>query len=296
MRNRIYSDLAIESGRIFSSEGEIPKEYSEEKIGELTLCKLILDSDELSKKYGRRKGSYVTLCCGRIWLCDKEEIDLISSVVSREIRSMLLALTKKELGSEFSVLAVGLGNPHMTPDAIGPLTVSHLKVNRHIKELDSELFSKLGMCSLSAMTPGVLSQTGIETLDIIKDAVKNIRPNAVIAVDALAARSCDRLGSTVQLSSDGICPGSGIGNHRRAISQETLGVPVIALGVPTVVDSATLVYDALEKAEITDNDGRLDSILQDKRGFFVSPKESDLISDSVGIILGNAINSALSLD
>ncbi len=296
MKAKIYSDLAIESGNIPSSKKDLPREYTEEEKDGLTLCRLVIDSDDLAAKYNRNNGTYVTLICGKLWLADHETIERISSAVSREIRAMLTDLTSCDISRSTSVLVVGLGNPHVTPDAIGPLSVSHLKVNRHIKELDPGLFDRLGMCTLSAITPGVLSQTGIETLDTIKGAVSKIKPNAVIAIDALAARSCQRLGSTVQLSSDGICPGSGIGNHRKAINSATLGVPVIALGVPTVVDSATLVYDSLERAEIKGVDKRLEQVLQEQRGFFVSPKESDLISDSVGLILGNAINSALSLE
>jgi GPR endopeptidase len=147
-------------------------------------------------------------------------------------------------------LVVGLGNSEITPDAIGPFSVRKLNVTRHLRGIDEKLYDTIGRCEISALFPGVLGQTGIETVELIRGAAENAHPDVVLVIDALAARSCDRLAATVQLSDSGINPGSGIGNHRKAICRETVGVPVIALGVPTVVNSATLVYDALHKAGI----------------------------------------------
>ena len=153
----------------------------------------------------------------------------------------------------------------------------------------------LGRCQLSALAPGVLGQTGMEAADLIRGAVDAVHPDVVLAIDALAARSTERLASTFQLSDTGISPGSGIGNRRRAIDRASIGVPVISLGIPTVVDSATLIGDALRKAGIEDMDDRLRAVLENRRQFFVSPKESDLITAQTAILLTSAIEEAFSL-
>lgn len=292
MENQIYSDLALESNYAPKTYSKDTPEYSENISGDIKLCKLDISSEDLSEKYGRPMGRYVTAMCGKIWLYSDTEIEFAADVIGSEIRKMLSDTTSKKIDKNFSVLVAGLGNSEITADAIGPLTTSKLTVTRHIREVSDELFHTLGLCNISSISPGVLSQTGIETLELIRGAVKNTSPDAVIAVDALAARSCERLASTVQISDAGISPGSGIGNLRKAINKKNLGVPVIALGVPTVVDSATLVYDAVERSGIRDDDGKLRAVLDNERGFFVSPKESDVISERVSLLLSRALDIA----
>lgn len=296
MNKHIYSDLAIDSLAPISTSENRSEEYFEEDFGIARLCRLDIRSEDQSRKYKRPPGSYVTVVTDKLWLMTEDQLNAVSDIVSDQLRSMVKALAKKEISKELSVLVVGLGNSEITSDAIGPLTVSHLTVTRHLSALDSAVFEGLGMCCISAISPGVLAQTGIETLETIRAVTSKVSPDIVIAVDALASRSCHRLGSTIQLSTDGINPGAGIGNLRKGINKETLGVPVIAVGVPTVVDSATLVYDALEQAGIEDSAGNLEQVLQNGRSFFVSPKECDAISRSVGILLGNAIDIALSIE
>lgn len=291
MDDRIYSDLALESNYALRSKLGEADGYSEVERDGFKICRLDISSDGLSAKYQRETGTYITIICGQIWCFTEERLDSLSYLIGAEIRKMLVSITKKKINRSFSVLVVGLGNAEITPDAIGPLTVSKLTVTRHINSISNDMFNKLGQCTVSAIAPGVLAQTGIETLEIIRGAVNSISPDAVIAVDALAARSCDRLGSTVQISNVGITPGSGIGNLRKAINQKNLGIPVIALGVPTVVDSSTLVYDALQKAGI-ESPPRLREILDNERGFFVSPKEGDVISKSVSLLLSHSLDSA----
>ena len=193
---------------------------------------------------------------------------------------------------DFSVFVTGLGNAELTADALGPDTVSKLTATRHLREHELPLYREIGCSALSAFAPGVLGQTGIETLELLRGAVRSVKPDLVVAVDALAARSCKRLASTVQLSDAGIVPGSGVGNHRTAITADTLGVPVIALGVPMVVDSSTLVYDALQEAHIDDISDSLREVLENGRSFFVSPKESDVITRQVSELLARAISMA----
>ena len=186
----------------------------------------------------------------------------------------------------------GLGNEELTVDAIGPKTVSRLTATRHLRDCDGELYRSLGCSSLSALSPGVLGKTGIETLEILRGAVETTKPDLAVIIDALAARSCDRLAATVQLSDTGIVPGSGVGNHRNAITKETLGVPVLAIGVPTVVDSATLVCDALEMAKIDHFDNSLRKVLENGRSFFVSPKEIDLFVEEICELLSRSLELA----
>lgn len=295
MKEQIYSDLALESNYTPKVSPPSSPEYSEDISGNIKLCRLDISNDELSKKYGRQKGRYVSAVCEKIWLYSAAEIDFAAEVIGSEIRKMLSDATSKKIDKNFSVLVAGLGNSEITADAIGPLTVAKLTVTRHIREVSEEIFHTLGLCNISSIAPGVLSQTGIETLELVRGAVRNTSPDAVIAVDALAARSCERLGRTVQISDSGISPGSGIGNLRKAINKENLGVPVIALGVPTVVDSATLVYDAIERSGIHDGEGRLKEVLDNERGFFVSPKESDLISEQVSLLLSRALDVAFAV-
>lgn len=295
MENQIHSDLALESSYAAKAEATGAPEYSEETNGSIKLCKLDISNEELSKKYGRGKGKYVTAVCGQIWLYSDAEIEFAADVIGKEIKKMLSDTASKKIDKDFSVLVAGLGNSEITADAIGPMTVSRLTVTRHIRDISEEIFHTLGLCNVSSIAPGVLSQTGIETLELIRGAVKNTNPDAVIAVDALAARSCERLASTIQISDSGINPGSGIGNLRKAINKENLGVPVIALGVPTVVDSATLVYDAIERSGIEDSEGRLKKVLDNERGFFVSPKESDVISERVSLLLSRSLDIAFAV-
>ena len=137
-----------------------------------------------------------------------------------------------------------------------------------------------------------MGQTGIETLELLQGAVDCVKPDLILAVDALAARSCDRLASTLQISDAGIAPGSGVGNHRAPITREAMGVPVIALGVPTVVNSATLVYDALEQAGIEEIGAPLQRVLKNGKSFFVSPKDSDVVTEEASRLLSDAIGAA----
>ena len=293
MKNYIYSDLALESS--YAMRGGISEapEYSEKAKGDLRLCKLDISDDALSKKYGRDIGTYMTVFCPKVWLMTEEQAQNAAESIGEELRNMLKKATKKDMSKDFTALVVGLGNSDITPDSIGPRTVARLTVTRHVKDISPSIFNDIGQCSVAAISPGVLGQTGIETLDVIKGTVKSIKPDAVIAVDALASRSCERLATTVQISDNGINPGSGIGNLREGINKQSLGVPVIALGVPTVVDSSTLVYDALERAEISDISDKLKNVLDNGRGFFVSPKESDVIATSVSNLLAEAINASL---
>ena len=190
----------------------------------------------------------------------------------------------------------GLGNRYIASDAIGPLAVRDITVTRHIKELDPALFGSLGSATVSAIAPGVIGQTGIEAVEIIRGAAENVSPGLIIAIDALAAKSIDRLAVTVQLSDTGIAPGSGIGNARKAIDRATLGIPVISVGVPTVVDSSTLIYDMLNLAGADDIPDCVKNALDNGRSFFVTLKDADSASRENAKLIARAINLAFSVD
>ena len=194
------------------------------------------------------------------------------------------------------MLAVGLGNRAMTADAVGPESIRAMTATRHLRIEDPELFAKYSEAELSLLAPGVMGETGIEAVELVAGAVKAAAPELVIAVDALAARSVTRLATTVQLSDTGIRPGSGVGNSRRAIDRETLGVPVLAIGIPTVVSSHTLVYDAFRQAGIADGEipDRLRELLSEGASFFVSPRESDTVTERAAQLVANAVNSSFS--
>lgn len=290
--------------------------YSSEQKNGVEIVRLDVTSKAGAKKIGKECGSYITVNIGRIWQKSSEERNNISDLLAEELRDILNKSLRSETDGNHQTaeqensnkpdsssdigkrdgcaLIVGLGNRKITADALGPLCADGINVTRHVRIADRALFEELGTDEIAAIAPGVSGQTGIETSDLIKSIVQSISPYVIIAVDALAARSIDRLGTTVQLCDTGISPGSGIGNLRGAINRETMGIPVVAIGVPTIVDSSTLVCDALEKAGMTEIPHRLETVLENGKSFFVSLKESDeavtalsrLISDSIGEVFG----------
>ncbi len=282
------TDLACES------IGAKPVDTEGAKLSDFDVCgvpvsRLFVKNKAGEKATGRRCGTYITLYCPTIKYLEADEEDSITEALSTMLRQLTAELCHKPVSSTTKVLVAGLGNRFITADAIGPRTADKVAVTGHMT--GSKLFEAVGCSYISAVHPGVLGQTGIEAAAMIQGAAEYVRPDVVIAVDALAARSTDRLASTIQLSDTGIEPGSGIGNRRGAVNRETIGFPVIALGVPTVVDSATLVYDALETAGVG-HSNELDRVLQNQRSFFVSPRDSDVISDCVSNLLAGAINRA----
>ena len=244
-------------------------------------------------------GTSVTLSCGRITGRGEEELGALARLLGGELRRMAAAMTGRVVGSGLRVLAVGLGNGAMTPDAVGPHTLRRLTVTRHLRAYDEALFVSLGCCELSALAPGVMGQTGMETGELVRAAAELVRPHLLVAVDALAARSCDRLASTVQLSDGGISPGAGIGNHRMALTEETMGCPVLGVGVPTVVDSATLVLDALERAGML-RDGELpvplSEVLEQGRSFIVTPRDCDEMVSMTCRLLAQGLTLAFGVE
>ena len=282
----IRTDLACESEATHDA-GKDGTAYAESDVNGFRVAKLHVRNADGEAAAGKPCGRYVTVFTKL--LCDEsaERLDALAALIAAEID----ALAKLHLGgTPRCVLVAGLGNREITADSIGPKTVDRLTVTRHIREHDEALFNSYFRVPLCAIAPGVLGQTGIETAELVGGVAKTARPDLILAVDALAARATERLGATVQISDSGIFPGSGIGNLRSEISMRTLGVPVIAIGVPTVVNSATLVYDALQSAGYTEVDDRMERVLHEGESFFVSPRQSDRISESVADMLADAID------
>ncbi len=292
MENYTRTDLACEkmADAAFSEE-DLEKIYRRETVDGFEVMRLCVKEQSHSTLLGKPVGTYVTVECGAIVYLGDEERERLVLLLAREIRKMC----PKAPDRDFSVLVVGIGNEEITADAIGPGVARRLTATRHLRRLNAALYDTVGRCEISVLFTGVLGQTGMETVELVRGAAENVRPHLVLAVDALAARSSERLAATVQLCDSGIEPGSGIGNERKGIRRETVGVPVIAVGVPTVVDSSTLVWEALSRAGVGEVSRELRGILENGRNFFVTPKECDMIVDQVSSLLADVIDRAFCL-
>lgn len=281
----IRTDLALESReRCESEQEEIRGVIFEEQVDEkrnVVVTRVKIETENGAKAIGKPMGTYVTLEAPDLAVPDEGSHREVSEILAEQLRQLLPAHTE-------SVLVVGLGNREVTPDALGPNVVGNLYITRHIlKEYGNYAFPDKKVAAVSGIVPGVMAQTGMETLEIIRGIIKETRPQGVIAIDALAARSVKRLGRTIQLSDTGINPGSGVGNHRKGLNEETLGVPVIAIGVPTVVDAATIVYDACQDR---------DKISGGIAGMFVTPKNIDETVKSLSFTISEALNMTFDLN
>lgn len=251
--------------------------YAERTEKGVRISTIDVTSEEGEKKLGKPRGRYVTVSFETAASLGYEALLALCDIVAAELRSLT--------GEASSVLVCGLGNREISADAVGVMAADRILATHHMKRADPDLIRKGGLFDLACLCPSVTAKTGMEAADIVKGAVEQLRPDAVVVMDALAARETTRLARTIQLSDTGIAPGSGVGNRRTAFDRSTLGVPVIALGVPTVVDTATLVSDALG--------GRVkEEALAPLRGLFVSPKEIDTIVRNLSRILSYAVNRA----
>ena len=231
-----------------------------------------------ARALGKPMGTYITLDLRPYWAHAEDALERAATAVGAELRSLIPGAK--------TALVVGLGNDAMTPDAIGPQVAEHVLVTRHL--MRDEAFASL--TAVSVLVPGVLGRTGMEAAETIRGAVRTVRPDVLIAVDALASRSLERVCTTVQLSDTGIVPGSGVGNRRRALNRATLGIPVIAVGVPTVVDVHTLALDILEEAGAADVEP---AALRGHGGVMVTPREIDAQIRELSRVVGSGIDLAL---
>lgn len=236
------TDLAVEAHEMARGpEKSLPGvDESHEDLEEgIHVSRVHVRTVQAERRIGKKKGHYVTLEAPGLRHRDPDLQEKVSEKLAEELNSLL------RLKENATVLVVGLGNANVTPDALGPLVVQRLFVTRHLFRFMPEIMDE-GYRTVSAVSPGVLGITGIETTEIVQGIVEHVRPDAIIAIDALASRSLSRVNSTIQIADTGIQPGAGIGNKRKALDQSTCGVPVIAIGVPTVIDAATIANDAVE--------------------------------------------------
>ena len=281
----IRTDLALESKERLEAEknemrGVIFEEHFDEKRN-VTITKVTIETENGAKAIGKPVGTYLTLEAPDMAVPDEGSHREVSEVLAEQLR----ALVKENIES---VLVVGLGNREVTPDALGPEVIGNLYITRHIlREYGEYAFPDKKVAAISGIVPGVMAQTGMETLEIIKGIIGETSPQLVIAIDALAARSVKRLGRTIQIADTGINPGSGVGNHRKGLNKETLGVPVVAIGVPLVVDAATIVYDVCQD---------VDKIPNGIVGMFVTPKNIDEMVKSLSYTISEALNMTFELN
>ena len=246
----IRTDLALEEKERFESDQVevqgviLEEEYDKER--EIRVTTVRIETENGAKTMGKPVGTYLTFEAPNLSSPDEG----IHREVSEELAKYLIEVMEKiipESEHDKEVLVIGLGNRQATPDALGPYVADNLNVTRHIvKEYGKYAALEEMNCVVSAIVPGVMAQTGMETAEIIKGVVRETKPDLLIVIDALAARNSRRLNRTIQIADTGINPGSGVGNYRNAITKETIGVPVIAIGVPTVVDAVTIVSDTME--------------------------------------------------
>ena len=298
---RVRTDLALEVRENMEENARecrgvsVEEDYREES--ELRITKVVIETMNGSKAMGKPIGTYITLEAPAMVLPDEDYHQEISTELARQLRLIIPGIEK-----ELSVMVVGLGNRDVTADSLGPNVVDNLVITRHMmKEYGKAAFDKKRVHMVSGLVPGVMAKTGMESQEIIKGVVEKTNPDVVVVVDALAARSTRRLNRTIQNTNTGIHPGSGVGNHRGAITQEALGVPVIAIGVPTVVDAATIVGDAFEKMmrqageEPLDIKDELSSGLGELYNMYVTGKDVDYEIRQISHIICDALNSTFEL-
>ncbi len=245
--NQVRTDLALEENERIQKNQEHTKGIRVEEKAlsseDIRITAVHIETENAAKQMGKPKGTYITLEASAMSQPDERGHREVSIQLAHVLRKML-----PQKKGKLSVLIAGLGNRMVTPDALGPQTVEHLCITRHmIREFGPYAYENPDTPYISSIVPGVMGQTGMETVEIIRGIVENIQPDVLVVIDALAARSAKRLGRTIQITDTGINPGSGVGNHRNSITKDTIGIPVIAIGIPTVVEAATIVNDSMNR-------------------------------------------------
>lgn len=303
MQYEIRTDLALENREIYRNaqklENEIPGVETEidDSDNDILITKVKILSDAGASALGKPIGNYITIESQMM----NDEVESIDNKIIQKVSEIIKDIS--HLVKNDTVLVVGLGNSDVTPDALGPKVIENLQITRHLIEYAPE-YIKEGTRAVSAIIPGVLGTTGIETSEIVKGIVDRINPNLVIVIDALASKNMDRISKTIQISDTGIIPGSGVGNSRFAITKDVLGVPTIVIGVPTVVGVPTIVDEAInyvidknddenKKEELRQTNYMKDILENKKFDFMVTPKDIDDIITNLSTLVANSINVAL---
>lgn len=307
----VRTDLAIEAKQAYTEENKRELDgvkVEEEQDGEIKVTTVTIESDEAGRELGKPKGHYITIDFPEFTTYDGETMDDVAHVVGKALKKLV------NISDDKLVLVVGLGNWRVTPDALGPKVAEKIMITRHIKELMPDAIDE-SVRPVCAIAPGVLGITGIETGEIVKSLVQKIKPDLVICVDALGSRKLERVNRTIQIGDTGISPGAGVGNHRMQINEESLGVKVLAVGVPTVVDAATIAndtidlfldeliskaesgkdfYNMLKSVDKNEKNSLIREILNPFVGdLMVTPKEVDQVVDSLSKVIADGINIAI---
>ncbi len=306
------TDLATERRDLYQKANNIENqidglESQKEEVDEnIKIERVKITNENGEKAIGKPMGNYITIDIKKLKIAQDEELKKASETLANELRKVI----DEHIDKKGEILVVGLGNIYVTPDALGPKVINNIEVTRHIINYLPQYVEE-GTRMVSAISPGVLGTTGIETLEILKGIVDNINPKLVIVIDALASRSIERISSTIQISDTGIVPGAGVGNTRAELSIKTLGIPVIAIGIPTVVETAVLVNDSLdlfitklqEEAKSNDYLNQLkaednyeeirEALDPNDYNLIVTPKEIDELIENMATVVSGGINNAV---
>ena len=306
------TDLAIERRDLYRKANNIENEINgiesekEEVNKSISVERVKITNEEGEKAIGKPIGNYITMDIKNLKIAQEEDIEKSAETLSNELKKIL----NLHVDNQGEILVVGLGNEYVTPDSLGPKVVNDIEVTRHIIKYLPQYVEE-GTRMVSAIAPGVLGTTGIETVEILKGIVDNIHPKLVIVIDALASRSIERISSSVQLSDTGIVPGAGVENKRSEISIATLGIPVIAIGIPTVVETAVLVNDCLnlfitklqQEAKSNDYLNNLkeqdnydeikEALIPADYNLIVTPKEIDSLIENMAKVVSRGINMSM---
>ena len=306
------TDLALERKDLYKKANNLKEEIDgieteEENVNDyINVSRVKVTNENGKNAIGKPIGNYITIDFKNLKIAGEDEIQIASETLTKELKNLL----QKHVQEQDSILVVGLGNIYVTPDALGPKVINEIDITRHLLEYMPELLDK-NTREVSAVSPGVLGTTGIETVEILKGIVDNIKPKLVIVIDALASRSIERISSSVQLADTGIVPGAGVDNARKELTQNSLGVPVIAIGIPTVVEAATIAADSLtlfiqkvqEQGESNDFLNKLQEedkyniikeiLAPEEYNFIVTPKEIDSLIEKMKDVVSRGINFAI---
>lgn len=305
------TDLALERRDLYRKanniKDEIPGiETEEEEKQNVKVTRVKITNEEGANAIGKPIGNYITIDIKNLKIATEEEIQNFAECLADE----LTKLYNIHLNGKEDILVVGLGNMGVTPDALGPSVVQDIDITRHLLKYAPQYLEQ-GARPVSAIAPGVLGTTGIETQEILKGIVDNISPKLIIVIDSLASKSIERISSTIQIADTGIVPGAGVGNARKELSIETLGIPVIALGIPTVVEAATIAADSIdlfisklqEEAKSNEYLNELkekdkyemikEALIPNDYNFIVTPKEIDGLIENMSSVVARGINISL---
>ena len=305
------TDMAVERNEIYKKQNSLAEEIDGIEnaikiIKDIEISKVKITNENGANALGKPVGNYITLDVKEIKNADEERIEEIAEIMADELRTVI----REHVSDTDDILVVGLGNRYVTPDALGPKVVPKIEVTRHILEYMPKIMPE-DTRPVSAISPGVLGITGIETMEILNGIVQNIKPKMLIVIDALATRKLERISSSIQIADTGIVPGAGVNNARKEISINTLGIPVIAIGIPTVVDLATITNECInifienlqQKAmsnstlnELKEKDNYeeiKEALIPKDYNMIVTPKEIDKLIDNMSEIVARGINKSM---